>query len=303
MNVRLHVAFWLMLSAPFASKAAELKPDTVKAWDEHIRAVNLRMQERLRLNSRFLWVDEAEDRSQRVRRGEILVAPVGEQNPKHVHDGLVHHWMGAAFISNARIDDVLRIIRDYTRYKEFYKPSVIDSKRLGQIGAHDKFSMRMLNNAVLAKVALDSEYEITFVPVDEKRWYAMASATRVQEIQDFGQPGERELPPDQGHGYIWRLYSLFRLQERDGGVYVELEALALSRDIPVALRWIANPIVTRLSRSSLLTTLERTGEAVHSSVEVASVGHSSSGQLGIHLATTERSGPQASSLASSFRLF
>src|SRR3954452_10970062 len=97
MNIRSQVAVWLMLSAPVASKAAELKPDTVKAWDEHIRVVNLRMQERLRVNSRFLWIDEAEDRSRRVRGGEILVAPAGEQNPKHVRDGLVHHWMGAAF--------------------------------------------------------------------------------------------------------------------------------------------------------------------------------------------------------------
>lgn len=303
MNIRSQVAFWLMLSAPVASKAAELKPDTVKAWDEHIRVVNLRMQERVRVNSRFLWIDEAEDRSERVRGGEILVVPVGEQNPKHVRDGLVHHWMGAAFISNARIEDVLRVIRDYGRYKEFYKPSVIDSKRLGQLGAQDKFSMRMLNNTVLATIALDSEYESSFVPVDERRWYAIASTTRVQEIQDFGQPGERELPPDQGHGYISRLYSLFRLEERDGGVYVELEALALSRDIPVALRWIANPIVTRMSRSSLLATLERTGEAVRSSVEVASRGT-------IPLASLASTSPQpsvparpAASLVGTFRLF
>ena len=64
----------------------------------------------------------------------------------------------------------------------------------------------------------------------------------------------RLAPEAEGHGtgIIWRLYSITRYQERDGGVYVELEAIALSRDIPGGLRWIVEPIVRRVSRSSLV---------------------------------------------------
>ena len=269
MNVRPALAVLLLMSGDAAIRAAELKSDTVKAWDAYIHAENLRMQKRLEAHGRFPWIDEDADRSQRVREGEILVTPVGEHNPKRVPDGLIHDWIGAAFIPNARIQDVIAVIRDYGRYKDFYKPSVIDSKPLGQVGAQDKFSMRLLNNAVLSKVALDSEYESSFVPVDEKRWYGVAYTTRVQEIEDFGQPSERELPPDEGNGYIWRLYSLFRLEQRDGGVYFELEAVALSRDIPFAVRWMVEPIVRRVSRGSLETTLEQTCRAVHSTVEAA----------------------------------
>ncbi len=272
MNVRSAVAVLLLLSGDAASHAAELKSETLKAWDVYIRGVNSRMQKRRQVDSRFLWIDEAADRSRRVREREILVEPVGERNPKRVPDGLIHDWIGAAFIPNARIKDVIAVIRDYGRYKEFYRPSVIDSKRLGQVGAQDKFSMRLLNNAVLSKVALDSEYEATFVPVDEKRSYGVAYTTRVQEIENVGQADERELPPDEGNGYIWRLYSLFRLEERDGGVYFEIEAVALSRDIPLAVRWMVDPIVRHVSRGSLLTTLEQTCAAVHSTVELANRG-------------------------------
>jgi len=50
--------------------------------------------------------------------------------------------------------------------------------------------------------------------------------------------------------------STARFEERDGGVYVELEAIALSRDVPV--RWIVNPIVRRVSRNSMLLSLQQT---------------------------------------------
>ncbi len=101
------------------------------------------------------------------------------------------------------------------------------------------------------------------------RWYSTAHSTRVQEIRHYGRPDEQELPPNQGTGYIWRLYSLARFEERDGGVYIELEAIALSRDIPIALRWVADPIVRRVSRNTLLISLQQMEEAVRSTAETA----------------------------------
>ena len=73
---------------------------------------------------------------------------------------------------------------------------------------------------------------------------------------------EHEAPTNTGRGLIWRLYSISRFEQRDGGVYVELEAVALSRDVPGALRWLVDPIVRRTSRSSILVSLEKTEGAV-----------------------------------------
>jgi hypothetical protein len=72
----------------------------------------------------------------------------------------------------------------------------------------------------------------------------------------------------EGSGVIWRLFSIARYQERDGGVYIELEAIALSRDIPASLRWLAGPIVRRVSRSSLSISLRQTENAVLLHVEL-----------------------------------
>jgi hypothetical protein len=70
----------------------------------------------------------------------------------------------------------------------------------------------------------------------------------------------------QGTGLIWRLSSITRLEERDGGVYAELEAIALSRDIPAAFRLFVTPIVRRVSRDSLATSLHQTKVAIDDSL-------------------------------------
>jgi hypothetical protein len=52
-----------------------------------------------------------------------------------VPSGLIHDWVGTAFIPNATLDDVLRVSRDYTHYKDIYKPVVIESSAARSSGA------------------------------------------------------------------------------------------------------------------------------------------------------------------------
>ena len=97
------------------------------------------------------------------------------------------------------------------------------------------------------------------------RFYTTSRTTRVREIDDYGEPGEHTIPEGQGGGYIWKMFSIARVQQRDGGVYVEFEAIALSRDIPVAARLFVDPLVRRVSRNSLLTSLQQTDQALRGS--------------------------------------
>ena len=56
------------------------------------------------------------------------------QNPKKVSGGLIHDWMGAVFVPNLKLDDILKVTRDYDHYKEFYRPSVVESKAIARDG-------------------------------------------------------------------------------------------------------------------------------------------------------------------------
>ncbi len=176
--------------------------------------------------------------------------------------GLIHHWVGVSFLPNTKIEDVLRVLRDYEHYKDIYKPGVIDSAARGSDGLTDMFFLRLANHSAVAKTALDTEVETTYYRVDNKRWYGISNTKHIHEVDKFGTPEQKVLPEDEGTGLIWRLSSITRFEERDGGVYVELEALALSRDIPAAFRLVVTPIVRRVSRDSMATSLHQTKAAL-----------------------------------------
>ncbi len=233
--------------------AATLKPETKAVWGAYLQAANTAMEARLQPGVHFLWLDDEPERAEDIRTKGPYITPVGKHIPKKVPSGLIHDWIGVGFLPNVKIADILQVVRDYDRYKEMYRPGVIDSISHGKSGAKDLFSMRLMNKSVISKSALDTDCEASYFRVDDKHWYGVSNTVHIQEVDKFGTPQQRTLPEDQGTGLIWRLSSITRLEERDGGVYAELEAIALSRDIPAAFRLFVTPIVRRVSRDSLLT--------------------------------------------------
>lgn len=262
--------FWVLgLTIASALRAAQLKPETLDAWNQYVQAADAAMQARLRPGSPFLWIDQEPDRRRQVRAGEILVTSVGERNPKAVPSGLIHHWMGAAFLPKAKLDDVFGVVRDYAHYRDYYSPTVIDSRTIRQAPEADRFSTLLMNKALFLNIAIEDECESTYVQAGPGRWYSSGTTVRVQEIEDYGRLGEHKLPSGEGSGYVWRLHTIARYEEADGGVYVEIEAMALSRDIPSAVRWVVDPIVRSVSKGAMATSLRQTVEAVSASGQVA----------------------------------
>ena len=222
----------------------------------------MRMEKRACGQGPFLWVDEKPERVQRVRSGEVLVAPVDSDNPYMAPRAMIHDWIGAMFLPNAKLDDVIGVLNDYDHYKDFYKPMVAKSTLLERTHDHAKVTLLMTQKAFSVTAAVETDNEVRMVRPDANRAYSISHSVRVQEIADYGQPREHALPEDQGPGYLWRVFSVSRLERRDGGVYVEMETIAMSRGIPLVLRWMIKPLVEALPRNTLLATLEDTRDAV-----------------------------------------
>jgi hypothetical protein len=228
---------------PARASAADLKQETLDAWDRYLQQANARMLERAK--GTFLWAAESPDRLNRVRAGEVVVSPMSHA-PEAVPSGLIHHWIGAAFIAGARIDDLIAVVRDYGRYPQFYKPSVMKSKTLSRKAQEDRFAaVVMADKAMFMRRVLDSEYQSRFTEVDSRKRYNVSQTIHVRELAGDGRPG---VPVSESSGYIWRLCTMSRYEERDGGVYIETEAMALSRPIPATLHWVVDPMVRRVSR-------------------------------------------------------
>jgi hypothetical protein len=75
-------------------------------------------------------------------------------------------------------------------------------------------------------------------------------------VAGAGTAEARERPQGDDRGFFWRLNSYWRYEQVDGGVIVELESLTLSRDVPLGLRVVVEPLIDRVARESLGRTLE-----------------------------------------------
>jgi len=244
------------------ASAIELQGATLDAWQEYVRGTSARLQARVNAKEPFLWIDESADRAQRTRRGEIVVAPVVGHGTQNVPGGLIHDWIGAIFIPNVSIESVLAVVHDYDKYSEIYKPVVSDSRSLACNATDQEFSMIWQRHVLFVSAAMQGRYRAHSFMVDSRRGYTAADATLIQQIDEYGHPSEHLRPPDTGDGYIWRIHSITKYEQRDGGVYLEIEAMALTRDIPTSLRWLVTPVVNHLSINSLTTTLSQTQRAV-----------------------------------------
>ncbi|HEY1336775.1 MAG TPA: hypothetical protein VGF59_04665 [Bryobacteraceae bacterium] len=248
----------LALLLPLAGRAAELKPQTLDAFQQYVRQA----EQKLDTRKSFLWADESPDRAKRARGGEVIVQPVGAKpDLSVVGGGLVHDWIGTAFIPGATLDRTLRLVKDYNRHKDIYKPEVIDSRILSHSDDDFHIYMRLLKKKVIT-VVLNTEHDVHYVPIDKTHARSVSRTTKIAEVEDPGKPEERALPPESGHGFLWRLNSYWRFEERDGGTWVECEAISLTRDVPTGLGWLIEPIIRNLPKESLVNTLEKTKAAL-----------------------------------------
>ena len=259
--MRLAAALFVCALFGSVAQALDLKPETVQAFDRYIRQTEARLDRQVSSGGTFLWVDEDPRRAAAVRQGQVAIENRGAQAALPVPDGLIHDWTGAIFIPGATLAQTLALVQDYNRSRDYYKPEVLVSRLISREGNNFKISLRVMKHKVIT-VILDTDFEVRYFPLDGARCHSRSYSTRIAEVENAGKPGEHALPPGHDNGFMWRLYSYWRFQERDGGVYVECEAISLTRAVPKGLGWLIEPVITTLPRESLANTLRQTRSAL-----------------------------------------
>jgi hypothetical protein len=209
----------------------------------------------------FLWIDQYPELAAAVKRGETVVRTVAPNNPVDVPGGLVHDWIGTVFIPGATLDSTLAFVQDYDNHKRVYHPEVMESRTVTRRGDEYHTYMRLRKQKVIT-VILDSEHDVKYTRLSDTRAYSRSNSTRISEIDNAGTAEERALSQADDHGFLWRLNSYWRFEERDGGVWVECEAISLTRDVPFGLGGVLKPIIRDLPAESLAKTLEATRKSL-----------------------------------------
>ena len=91
------VATLLLALSPAAAQTVKLQPETIKAWDDHVRVVERAIDKALAEDKSYLWIDENPRNRLRVRQGEILTHQFKDVDVE-VPGGMIHDWIGVMFI-------------------------------------------------------------------------------------------------------------------------------------------------------------------------------------------------------------
>ncbi len=241
---------------------AKLTKETLAAFDRYVRAREAVIERQITAGP-FLWTAEKPERSRRLRQTGFLVESLSGNGPLVAEDGLIHDWLGAVFLPGATLDRVLTLVQDYDQHKNIYAPEVIGSKLVRRAGDFFQAHLRLRKHKFIT-IVLNTEYDVTYRRLSRTRAESRSYSTRISEVLGAGTAAEHELPQGDDHGFLWRLHSFWKFEERDGGVYMEVDAISLTRDVPRIVAPIVNPVVRQLPRESLEKTLLATRRALSS---------------------------------------
>lgn len=265
-NIRTLVAVTLALAEPLASAAVpvELKRETVEAFNTYVRLTEARIERELAEAKNFLWPDSlpAEQRRQAyeaLRAGQVLIQEQQTRDARgqdvEIPDGMVHHWLGVAFLPGVRLERALALAQDFDHAERYFGPDIQESKLLAREGERFLVWMRLRRKKIVT-VVLNTTQEAVFGRISPAQAFSRSESLRIAEVENPDTPEEKEKLVGNDRGFLWRMNTYWRYEEKDGGTYVQLEAIALSRQIPLVLRWFVAPLVKSAAREYLTHILE-----------------------------------------------
>jgi len=242
-----------LFSLPAAAAAPEAALD---AFDRYAAVVENRIRSDA-TTANFLRALPDESKRTRARRGEVVVESgraLGLKPDIVIPHGQVQHWVGAAFLKNATIDGVLPRLRNYNNRSRYMMPDIVTSQLKDRQGDVFQVYLRLSEKAILSGV-FDMDLRVVYHTEEPGRLAIESRSTSVVEVAGASAP-VGAAAKDQG--LLWALNHYWRILEMDGGLYVECEALVLSRQTPVLLDWIAPPLIAKEARGSLIKTIGAT---------------------------------------------
>ena len=196
-----------------------------------------------------------------VRSGEVVIEHLMPANARELPGAMLQDWRGTAFVPGATGEDFERVMRNFDAFPRIYSPEVLRAS-VRTLGAnHYQVAMRVRQQHILT-VVMDMTYDTTFGRLDPRHGYSISRSTQISEISQAGTAQERALSPAEEHGFLWRLNNYWTYEEQDGGLYIQVESVSLSRSAPKGLGWMIGPFIESVPRESLEFTLKATRDAL-----------------------------------------
>jgi hypothetical protein len=240
---------------------AEPKPEAVSAFNAYVKAVESRLTQQHQARDGFLAPPFTTQNKKRLQQGELIIEPITPDTGSALPGALLHDWRGTAFAPGATVADYERLMKNISAYPQYFSPQVLQAKLLSRQGDRLQAFMRVRQHHVIT-VVMDTSYDITFGRLDDQYGYSFSRSTKISEVDSPGTATEHAVPGGEEHGFLWRQNTYWTYQERDGGLYMQIESVSLSRSVPTGLGWIVQPFIEKIPRESLEFTLRSTCNAL-----------------------------------------
>jgi hypothetical protein len=260
--MRVALGTLLVLASTQSSLAAELTAETVRAWDRYLRWADERVQRELSNPNAFLIQNtlppgEKAAFQKQLESGRIVARRMTNVVPSGTHfevpSGEIHHWWGAILLRNVTLTQLMQFLRDYDHHAGRFA-DVERSRLISSQGNRYRVFMRLRRTKAFVTAYYNTEQDCFYTYYDSNRASSQSIATKLAEVADPGTSSEREKPPGNDRGFLWRLVSWWRYEQRGSDVMLELESASLSRDIPTLIKIM--PGISSYIRATPRETLE-----------------------------------------------
>ena len=232
-------------------------PAAVAEFNAYVGQVEARLAQEHRSAEGFL---PPADRTG-VKNGDVVLEHLTPEATKELSGALLQDWRGTAFVPGATGADFERVMRNFAAFPKIYSPEVLSASVPLSEGNHYHVAMRIRQQHIIT-VVLDMTYDTLFGKLDAQHGYSLSRSMKITEIDGAGTAKERALSANEDHGYLWRLNNYWSYEEGDGGLYIQVESVSLSRAVPKGLGWAIGPFVNSVPKESLEFTLRATRDAL-----------------------------------------
>lgn len=256
-EVRNFVSFLLVVGLvtffPAIAHAVEPTSAATTGFNQYTSAVEARLAQEHRSADTFLV---PADRS-RLRQGQVIIEALTSSPGKPLPGALLHDWRGTAFVPGVTAEQFEAFLKNFQKYPQEFSPQVLRTTVVAQNGDHAVVRMRVRQHNGIT-VLMDTTYDVTFGRLDAQHGYSISRSTKISELDGDGHP----VSPGDEHGFLWRMNTYWSYAQADGGLYIQLESVSLTRSIPTGLGWIVGPFVKSVPRSSMEFTLHAASKAL-----------------------------------------
>jgi hypothetical protein len=169
----------------------------------------------------------------RLLHGDVIIEPLSAGARGDLPGALLHDWRGTVFIPRATAAEV------------------IAARITAEPGANHLQTWMRVRQKHVFSIVLDASYDVTYARGNRSNGFSASRSTHIFEMSGTGTEQEHPLTPAEEHGFLWRLNTYWTYEERDGGLFLQVETVSLSRDIPAGLGWALRPLLESIPRESL----------------------------------------------------